>query len=136
MFREHVTLANRTVNASRQLALANKASTAPAGQHRCPQENSTAYLVDNAAQTPRYLAKVVACMAGQIHRLRETADTFWPHVDRDGETEFSFRARGNGITFTFSEKEWTALQKLFRRAWQMPEVRLAWNALTREYGEL
>ncbi|PYT42643.1 MAG: hypothetical protein DMG47_15275 [Acidobacteria bacterium] len=42
---------------------------------------------------------------------------FWPRVDRDGETEFSFRARGNGITFTFSEKEWTALQKLFRRAW-------------------
>ena len=55
---------------------------------------------------------------------------------RDGETEFSFRARGNGITFTFSEKEWTALQRLFRRAWQMPEVRLAWDALTLEYGEL
>ena len=55
---------------------------------------------------------------------------------RDGETEFSFRACGNGITFTFSEKEWTALQKLFRRAWQMPEVRLAWDALTLEYREL
>ena len=51
---------------------------APAGQHRCPQENSTAYLVDNATKTPRYLAKVVACMAGQIHRLRETGDTFFP----------------------------------------------------------
>jgi len=41
----------------------------PSAQHRCPQENGAAYLVDNAAQTPRYLAKVVACMAGQIHRL-------------------------------------------------------------------
>jgi hypothetical protein len=61
---------------------------------------------------------------------------FCPRVDWDGETEFSFRARGNGITFTFSEKEWTALQKLFRRALQMPEVRLAWDALTLEYGEL
>ncbi len=28
---------------------------------------------------------------------------------RDGETEFSFRARGNGITFTFSAKEWASV---------------------------
>jgi len=55
---------------------------------------------------------------------------------RDGETEFSFRARDNGITFTLSEKEWTAVRKLFRRAWEMPEVRPAWDALTVEYGEL
>jgi hypothetical protein len=45
-------------------------------------------------------------------------------------------ARDNGITFTFSEKEWTVVRKLFRRAWEMPEVRLAWDALTLEYGEL
>lgn len=55
---------------------------------------------------------------------------------RDGETEFSFGARGNGITFTLSEKEWAALRMLFRRAWQMPEVRLSWDELTLEYGEL
>ena len=74
---------------------------------------------------------------------QETATTHWKgeyffarRGRRDGETEFSFGARGNGITFTFSEEEWAALQKLFRRAWQMPEVRLAWNALTLEYGEL
>jgi len=74
---------------------------------------------------------------------QETSTTQWKgeyffalRCQRDGETEFSFRARGNGITFTFSEKEWTAVRTLFRRAWQMPEVRLAWDALTLEYGEL
>jgi len=49
---------------------------------------------------------------------------------------FRFARAANGITFTFSEKEWTAVRTLFRRAWQMPEVRLAWDALTLEYGEL
>jgi hypothetical protein len=55
---------------------------------------------------------------------------------REGQTEFSLGARDNGITFTFSQKEWTAVRKLFRRAWEMPEVRLAWDALALEYGEL
>jgi hypothetical protein len=74
---------------------------------------------------------------------QETTTTHWNgeyffalRGRRDGETEFSFGARGNGITFTLSEKEWTALRKLFRRAWQMPEVRLSWDVLTLEYGEL
>jgi hypothetical protein len=47
-----------------------------------------------------------------------------------------FRANTNGITFGFSEKEWKAVQALFRRAWELPEIRMAWDALTLEYGEL
>lgn len=56
-------------------------------------------------------------------------------LDRGKETEFSFRARDNGITFTFSTEEWKAVQELFRRAWEMPDVREAWEGLILEYGE-
>jgi len=52
-------------------AVGDSAFCRPSAQHRCPQENGVAYLVDNGAQRPRYLAKVVACMAKFIayHRL-------------------------------------------------------------------
>jgi hypothetical protein len=46
------------------------------------------------------------------------------------------RAHRNGITFGLSEKEWKSVQALFRRAWELPEIRMAWDALTLEYGEL
>ncbi len=55
---------------------------------------------------------------------------------RDEEAEFWFRAHRNGITFGFSEEEWGAVRKLFRRAWETPELQAAWNALMLEYGEL
>jgi len=47
-----------------------------------------------------------------------------------------FRAHANGITFGSSEKEWKAVQVLFRRAWEIPEARMAWDELALEYGEL
>lgn len=55
---------------------------------------------------------------------------------RGRETEFWFRAHANGITFGFSEDEWGAVRKLFRRAWEMPEIQATWAALVMEYGEL
>ena len=55
---------------------------------------------------------------------------------RDGETEFWFRAHQNDITFGFSQEEWNAVRKLFRRAWEMPEIQATWDELTMEYGEL
>jgi hypothetical protein len=48
----------------------------------------------------------------------------------------NFRARDNGITFNFPGEDWQSIKKLFRRAWQAPEVRRLWDALTLEYGEL
>jgi len=57
-------------------------------------------------------------------------------AEREGKTEFWFRATRNGITFGFSEEEWKSLQELFRRAWTMPEVQVAWDGLILEYGEL
>ncbi|HEV2222220.1 MAG TPA: hypothetical protein VGR84_04375 [Candidatus Acidoferrales bacterium] len=53
-----------------------------------------------------------------------------------GKEDVWFRAHANGITFGFSEKEWKSVQVLFRRAWEMPEVRMAWDELALEYGEL
>ena len=50
--------------------------------------------------------------------------------------DYWFRAHENGITFGLSEKEWKSVQTLFRRAWELPEIRIAWEALTLEYGEL
>jgi len=50
--------------------------------------------------------------------------------------DYWFRAHENGITFGFSEKEWKSVQALFGRAWELPEIRMAWDALTLEYGEL
>jgi hypothetical protein len=50
--------------------------------------------------------------------------------------DYWFRAHQNGITFGLSEKEWKSVQALFRRAWELPEIRMAWDSLTLEYGEL
>ncbi len=50
--------------------------------------------------------------------------------------DYWFRAHENGITFGLSEKEWKSVQALFRRAWELPEIRMAWDALILEYGEL
>jgi hypothetical protein len=54
----------------------------------------------------------------------------------EGETGFSFRAHANDITFGFSPEEWNAVRKLFRRAWEMPELQVTWDELTMEYGDL
>ena len=46
------------------------------------------------------------------------------------------RARDNGITFNFCGEDWQSIKKLFRRAWQAPEVRRVWDSLALEYGEM
>src|SRR2546429_8236577 len=50
--------------------------------------------------------------------------------------DYWFRSHENGITFGLSEKEWKSVQALFREAWELPEIRMAWDSLTLEYGEL
>ena len=47
-----------------------------------------------------------------------------------------FRAKDNGITVGFSSEEWKTVRELFRRGWEMPEVKVAWEALSLEYGEM
>jgi hypothetical protein len=59
-----------------------------------------------------------------------------PEDEREKGKDFWFRAHDNGITFGFAEKEWKSVQALFRRAWGVQEVRMAWDGLALEYGEL
>ncbi len=59
-----------------------------------------------------------------------------PEDEKEKGKDFWFRAHDNGITFGFEEKEWKSVQALFRRAWEVQEVRMAWDGLALEYGEL
>jgi len=59
-----------------------------------------------------------------------------PEDETEKGKDFWFRAHDNGITFGFAEKEWKSVQALFRRAWDVQEVRMAWDGLALEYGEL
>lgn len=52
------------------------------------------------------------------------------------ERGVSFRARENGINFSFPTEHWKSIRNLFRRAWQSPEVIRTWEALVLEYGEM
>jgi hypothetical protein len=63
---------------------------------------------------------------------------FYAHTEilENDERGVFFFARENGITFGFPMEHWQSIRKLFRRAWQAPEVRRLWDALAREYGEL
>jgi hypothetical protein len=49
--------------------------------------------------------------------------------------EIWFRAHSNGVSFGFTVEEWRTVHTLFRRAWELPDIRVAWDALLREYGE-
>ena len=51
-------------------------------------------------------------------------------------SEIWFRAHDNGVSFGFTVKEWRTVHTLFRRAWELPDIRRAWDALLLEYGEL
>jgi len=99
------------------------------------------------ARAPMYPLSEYAVMAefrGMLATLDPEGSTqhwqgeyFFGYLGEHGkEFEFSFRARSNGITFTFSEKEWKAVRELFRRAWEIPAVRALWDGLILEYGEL
>ena len=56
--------------------------------------------------------------------------------DKEKVKDMWFRANDNGITFGFTEKDWKSIRALFRRAWAVQEVRVAWDGLALEYGEL
>ncbi len=53
-----------------------------------------------------------------------------------GVPEIWFRAHDNGVSFGFTVTEWRMVHALFRRAWELPDIRVAWDSLTRDYGEL
>lgn len=52
------------------------------------------------------------------------------------ESAIWFRAPENGISVGLSLRHWAGLRDLFEQAWEMPDVRRAWDALALDYGEL
>jgi hypothetical protein len=65
-----------------------------------------------------------AYFIGGVAESQENGPAFW------------FRAHDNGITFRFSSGEWQSVQALMRRAWDIPDIRTACDAVAFEYGEL
>ncbi len=57
-------------------------------------------------------------------------------ADIEGRRELWFRSQKNGISFGFSLEEWKTVQEVFRKAWEDPELKRAWEGLSLEYGEL
>ncbi len=57
-------------------------------------------------------------------------------ADIEGRRELWFRSQKNGIAFGFSLEEWKTVQEVFRKAWEDPELKRAWEGLSLEYGEL
>jgi len=57
-------------------------------------------------------------------------------ADEKDAMSVNFRARDNGIAFNFRGDDWQSIKKLFRRAWQTPQIRRLWDGLALEYGEL
>lgn len=55
---------------------------------------------------------------------------------RTEPSEIWFRAHDNGVSFGLTFAEWRSVHRLFQRAWDLPEIRVAWEALLREYGEV
>jgi len=82
---------------------------------------------------------MLAALSPESAKQRWEAEHFLGYVAASEEgrgKDYWFRAHQNGITFGLSEMEWKSVYALFRRAWELPEIRMAWDALTQEYGEL
>ncbi len=72
------------------------------------------------------------------HRRVWSGGYFFGYVakSKQGGADIWFRAHDNGITFRLSEEDWQSVHALVHRAWEMPDIRTAWDALALEYGEL
>ncbi len=80
---------------------------------------------------------MLAALTPKARPQRWDGEQFYGYVtERANETEFWFRAHANAITFGFTSDEWKVVRELFRKAWEVPEIRAAWDALSLDYGEL
>jgi hypothetical protein len=65
---------------------------------------------------------------------------FYAQITSPTDTDVSeiwFRAHDNGVSLGLTAAdEWRTVDRLLRRAWEVPDIRAAWDSLSREYGEL
>lgn len=101
-----------------------------------PGPKGPLYPLDGYPKMSEFLA-MLAALGPQSPARHWKGYYFFGYLVESGEAkDFAFRARDNGITLTLSRAEWKAVQVLFRRAWQLADVRLTWDGLMLEYGEL
>ena len=103
-----------------------------------PGSRGPMYPVNGYPKITEFRAMLAALVPDSPKRRWE-GEHFLGYVAASEESrgkDYWFRAHQNGITFGLSEKEWKSVQALFRRAWELSEIRMAWDALTLEYGEL
>jgi hypothetical protein len=84
----------------------------------------------------RNMLEALAPESSTLHWHGEYFFGYTADAEKERGKDFWFRAHDNGITFGFADKEWKSVQALFRRAWAVQEVRMAWDGLALEYGEL
>ncbi len=102
-----------------------------------PGDRGPMYPLGRYPMISEFRAMLAAFTPQSREHQRWNGEHFLGYVtEREKDREFWFRAHDNGITFGFSTEEWETVRELFRRAWEMPELRFAWDALNREYGEL
>ena len=82
---------------------------------------------------------MLAALVGDGPRTSWIGPYFFGYVQKATAEQAAgvwFRGQDNGITIGVSAKEWKSVHALFLCAWDMPDIRAAWNALAVEYGEL
>jgi hypothetical protein len=101
-----------------------------------PGTRGTMYPISRYPEVARFRAMLFGLKADQALEHWDS-QSYFAYTSRNGdEIDASFRAKDNGITFGFSPDDWSALKRLFTKAWNTPEVSRTWDKLTQEYGEL
>jgi hypothetical protein len=103
-----------------------------------PGERGPMYPISGYPKLAEFRA-MLAALTSTRERRRWSGAYFFGYVQTPPVTPADqawFGANDNGITFGFSPEEWAAVQALFRRAWDLPAIHMAWETLALEYGEL
>jgi hypothetical protein len=102
-----------------------------------PESRMCVYPLRPYPAIAEFRAMLAALQPGVQPQPRWDGEHFFIYAnERNREIGFWLRAQSNGIAIGFSGEEWSAIRELFRRAWEVPEVRIAWDALGLKYGEL
>jgi len=101
-----------------------------------PGTRGTMYPISRYPEIARFRAMLFGLQADRELEHWDS-QSYCAYTSRNGdEIDASFRAKDNGITFDFSPQDWSALKRLFTKAWNTPDVGRTWDKLTQEYGEL
>lgn len=101
-----------------------------------PEPRRAMYPMSHYPMIAEFLAMLAGLPKIQPPRAWDGEHFFGYVAEMEGGNEFWFRSQRTGVSFGFTKEEWRAVQELFRKAWENPEVKRAWDGLSLEYGEL